>query len=426
MKERYAWYRLDNSAIMYQMILTPAAQSLFRLGVKLKSPVLPEYLKKAVDKAFLRHPSFRSELKPGFFRPYLDENKLPFLIEPDDGVLLKILDFRHNNRYLLRVSYFNTRIFIDFFHGLTDGSGAMEFLKTVLFYYFEEQGVSFPSDNIMTAETPVSEEETEDAFSKYYVKPDLGKGISSMGARQAFGMKGKVFSRTGYGLIQATVSTNSLLAAARARNCSITVLLTSLMFSSVYRAYVKGCPKHGLSAFVPINLRRYYPSKTMGNFTAFAKIILPTDAPRDFESLIPIVKRLMLEQLDKEALDIKTGFTSLMSKMPLFKFMPLFLKGYISRTGRRFSKPQQTFILSNLGKISIGENPYVDEFLFNLNCNKKTPDNVAVVSYGDKTVISFTRKLVSTEAERIFCSDLSALCGGATVISNFREECDAL
>ncbi len=426
MKERYGWYRLDNSAIMYQMILTPAAQSLFRVGVKLSSPILPDYLKKAVQKAFLRHKQFRCELKRGFFRPYLDENKLPFIIEQDDGVLLKMLDFSHNNRYLLRVSYFNNRIFIDFFHGLCDGTGAMEFLKTVLYYYYVEQGISFPSDNVMTLETPFSEEETEDAFAKYYVKPELGKGINSMAAGQAFGMRGKTFSGTGYGLIQATVDTNKLLAASRARNCSITVFLTALMFSSVYRACIKGTPKRNLTAFIPINLRRRYPSKTLGNFTVFAKIILPLDSPMDFESLIPIVKDLMEKQLTKEELDLKTGFTSLMSKMPLFKFMPLFIKGYLSRTGRKFAKPKQTFILSNLGKIELGENPYVDEFLFNLNCNKKTPDNIGVVSYGDKTVISFTRKLVSTEVERIFCTDLSMLCGGATVISNFREECDAL
>lgn len=426
MKNAYDWYRLDNSAIMYQMVLTPAAQSLFRLGVKLNSAVNPDYLKKAIEKAFSRHKQFRCELKHGFFRPYLDENKLPFIVEEDDGVLLKMLDFSHNNRYLLRVSYFKNRIFIDFFHGLCDGSGALEFLKTVIFYYFEEQGIPFPSDNIMTENTPFCKEETEDAFSKYYIKPELSKGINSMAGGQAFGMRGKTFSSTGYGLIQATVDTDALLAASRARHCSITVLLTALMFSSVYRAYINGNPKHNLTAFVPINLRKRYPSKTLGNFTVFAKIILPLDSPKDFESLVPIVKDLMEKQLSKEELDLKTGFTSLMSKMPLFKFMPLFIKGYISRTGRKFSKPKQTFILSNLGKVELGENPYINEFSFNLNCNKKTPDNIGVVSYGNKTVISFTRKLVSTEVERIFCSDLSALCGGATVISNFREECDAL
>ena len=423
---KYSWYRLDNSAIMYQMILTPKAQSLFRLGVKLREDADPCALEKAVEKAFIRHPFFKSELKRGFFRPYLDENKLPFIIEEDDGVLLKILDFPHNNRYLLRVSYYGKRIFIDFFHGLCDGTGAMEFLKTVIFYYFEALGQSFPEKNILTLSSPSDPEETEDAFARYYKKPELGKGINSMAGGKALGLKGKTFSSTGFGLVQATVDTDALLAAARARNCSVTVLLTALMFASVAENHIKRPLKRNPTAFVPVNLRKRYPSKTLGNFTVFAKIILPCDAPDDFESLVPVVKKLLDEQLAPEEVELKLGFTSLMSKMPLFKFMPLFLKGYISRVGRIFSPPKQTFILSNLGKVELGENSLIDGFLFNLNCNKKTPDNVAVVSYGGKTVISFTRKLVSTENERAFCSRLSSLCGGAEVISNFREECDAL
>lgn len=423
---KYSWYRLDNSAIMYQMVLTPKAQSLFRMGVKLKSPVVPSALKCAVDKAFLRHPFFKSELKRGFFRPYLDENKLPFIIEEDDGVLLKLLDFSSNNRYLLRVSYFGNRFFIDYFHGLCDGTGALEFLKTVAFYYFDALGIPFPDKNILTLSSSPSEEETEDAFTKYYRKPELGKGINSMAGGRAFHVRGKNFSSTGYGLIQANVSTSALLDAAHRLNCSVTVFLTALMLASVAEAHVKGVPKHNLTAFVPINLRKRFPSKTLGNFTVFAKIIIPKDCSPDFESLVPVVKKLLEEQLGEREVILKLGFTSLMSKMPLFKFMPLFIKGFISRIGRTLSPPKQTFILSNMGKIDIGENEVIDEFLFNLNCNKKTPDNVGVLSYGDKTVISFTRKIVSTEIERIFCKKLASLCGEVKVISNFREECNAL
>ena len=123
---------------------------------------------------------------------------------------------------------------------------------------------------------------------------------------------------------------------------------------------------------------------------------------------------------------LKAGFSSSMAKFPLLKFMPLFMKSYISQIGRALSKPKQTFILSNLGKIDLKQNPYIDHFLFNLNCNKKTPKNVAVVSYNEKTVISFTRKLINTDVERSFCKILSGLGCKTEVVSNFREECDVL
>lgn len=98
------------------------------------------------------------------FRHYFDENVRTPLIEEDDGILLKILNFRHNRYYLFRVTYFGKRIFIDFFHGLCDGNGGMEFLKTVLYYYCEFKGVKVSSENVITLDTPTDETETEDAM----------------------------------------------------------------------------------------------------------------------------------------------------------------------------------------------------------------------------------------------------------------------
>ena len=423
---KYDWYQMDSSALVYPMVLTPNAQSLFRLGVKLTENVDPRTLKQAVLKAFVRYPNFKCELKRGFFRPYLDENTLPFIVEEDDGLLLKLLDFKHNNRYLLRVTYFGKRFFIDFFHGLCDGSGGMEFLKTVLYYYARLSDIPLPSDNIRTLKSTASEEEKEDAFKKYYVKPVFSKGVSAMAKGKAFRIKDVYFNSDGYGLIQATVSTSSLLAESRKRECSVTVLLASIMLVSIAENYISGHYKGNLTVFIPINLRTRYASPTTANFTVFAKIIIPKDVPVTLENMIPIVKDALKKQLDKDEIDLKMGFSSLFTTMPFLKYTPLSMKALVSKISRTIAPSKQTFILSNLGEISLGKNRLVDSFLFNLNCNKKTPLNVAVVSYGKKTVISFTRRIVPTKVERSFCRILSELVGDVEVISNFREECDAL
>ena len=51
---------------------------------------------------------------------------------------------------------------------------------------------------------------------------------------------------------------------------------------------------------------------------------------------------------------------------------------------------------------------------------------MGIVSYKDKTVISFSRKLIETEIEREFAQNLVSLGLEVTVSSNFREECDVL
>ena len=103
---KYSWYRFDNSAIIYQMVITSKAQSLFRIGVNLQEEINPEILSDAVELSLKRYPYFKSEMKRGFFRPYLDENKNPVTVNEDDGILLKTIDFKKNNRYLFRTSYF--------------------------------------------------------------------------------------------------------------------------------------------------------------------------------------------------------------------------------------------------------------------------------------------------------------------------------
>ena len=422
---KYSWYRLDNSAIVYQMVITQNAQSLYRLGVKLHSNVDKTALITAVNDALKRFPYFKSELKHGFFRPYLDENKHSPIVEEDDGILLKILNFKKNNGYLFRTTYFGTRIFIDFFHGLCDGTGALEFFKSVLYYYFKALGKEFPSDNIITQEVPINPEETEDAFARYYKKPNLKKGIDSMASGTAYRLKGKKFIYEGFGLIQATVSTNALLDTSRKLNCSITVLLTALMLYSVSIVYNKDTFKHPLTAFIPINLRKKFPSRTLTNFTVFAKLVIPRNIEYTLENIILTVKDLLEKQLDENEILLKMGFSSLMAKFPLLKYMPLFIKTHISRISRNLSPSKQTFILSNVGKVNI-DSDLIDHFFLNLNCNSKTPKNIAVISYKDKTNISFTRKLIDTDVEQVFFKELAKLCGNVEIVSNFREENNAL
>ena len=49
-------------------------------------------------------------------------------------------------------------MFIDFFHGRSDGTGAYALIATLLYYYYDEQDIP----GIRTLDTPVSDQETHD------------------------------------------------------------------------------------------------------------------------------------------------------------------------------------------------------------------------------------------------------------------------
>jgi len=65
----------------------------------------------------------------------------------------------------------NKNISVEFIHILTDGGGALEYLKSLLYTYLTLTGkhISSPGEIILPG-MPVSEEEFEDGYIKYFQK----------------------------------------------------------------------------------------------------------------------------------------------------------------------------------------------------------------------------------------------------------------
>lgn len=325
------------------------------------------------------------------------------------------------------MTYYGKRIFVDFFHGLCDANGGIEFLKTIVYYYFKTANDRFDKGSVMTLSDPERKGEVEDAFLKYYKDFDFFDGMKKMAAGNGFMIKDKQFAHEGFGLIQGEVNTESLLSVARSYGCTLTVYIAALALYSVAKVYGESRQKEDFIAFIPINLRKKFPTETMFNFTNFAKCSVPRNVNLDIKEFISFIKMSLSEQLTEDELQLKLSFSSLMGKMPLLKFMPLFIKSFISKVSRDFSsKTKQTLIVSNLGRVNINAGDRVDHFLFNLNCSERTPNNLGVISYGNKTIISFTRRVINTKIEEEFFRILAKECGEVKVISNFREDNDVL
>ena len=427
MKKKY-WYRLDNSAMVYPMVITLGTQSLFQLGAELNSNVNSNYLKIALNTALERFPYYKVELKNGLFRHYLDENTHFPIVKKYNGNLLQIINFRPNKNYLFRLSYYENKIFLDLFHGLCDANGGIEFLKTIIFYYFQLQHIKISPDNIYTLDKSISPEEMEDAFLKYYKPFKFFEGTKKMAGGTAYKIPGKQFYFSGLGLIQGTIPTQKLLDLAHLYNCTLTVFVSALLLYSVAKTNKNTKNKENFVAFIPINLRKFYPSVTMSNFTIFAKCVVPYNTPLELANFIEIIKDNMRNQLKEDELSIKLSYTSLFDKLVFLRFMPLIFKGFISRVGRNFpGKSKQTMIISNIGRVKIDlEGDNINKFNFALNTNHKSPKNIGIVSYKDKTIISFSRKVVNTEVEKEFFRTLANFGLDVSISSNLREECNVL
>lgn len=422
------WFRLDSSADLYPMSITATTQSIFRLGVELDTFVDEDILKDALAAIMPRYPSFCVQLRKGMFRYYFDQNNLPPPVEQYNGIFFQKINFIRNNRHLFRVTYYKNKIFVDFFHGMTDASGGMEFLRSLVFQYFMEAGLKPVNDGtVKFPGQPIPDGELEDAFQTHYKKYNLFGGvIGKMAGQNALPQTGKRFFRIGYGLIEGYLPADQLKSAAKRHECTVTAFLVAALMVSIAEVYGMGYQKYDLVAMVPVNLRRFFPSETLSNFTSLVRCQINTNVtPLNIESYVGFVKRQMQEQLTAEGLNERLSFSAFMGAKWYMKILPRGLKTFFTRAGKFLSyKTKQTVILSNLGvvKMPYGAAQHIRKFSFNSNISHKIPRNVGVVTYGNVTTVSFTRKLVSTEVERVFFRRLHEQgIDPIEVASNLRE-----
>ena len=164
-----AWYRLDNAAKIYPAVRTMKWSGNFRVSVTLKERVDIEVLKKALTDTAERLVSLRLELHRGFFWYYFEDSGNPVEVTNDVRNPCARFGGRHNNEKPYRIRVYENRIALEVFHVLTDGTGAMNILKSLTARYISlKYGVNIPAtDGIVSLDEKPSDEEMEDAFKRY-------------------------------------------------------------------------------------------------------------------------------------------------------------------------------------------------------------------------------------------------------------------
>ena len=104
-----------------------------RFKVRMKDKIDPDVLTSAVSSASLRFPYFMGRLVcTGESFEYAD-NDLPVAVINSDARVT--LNSAQTNYHVWAVSYLDDVIYLDFFHGITDGTGMYRVLATILYHY---------------------------------------------------------------------------------------------------------------------------------------------------------------------------------------------------------------------------------------------------------------------------------------------------
>ena len=146
------WWRLDNAAKIFPSTSSAHDSKVFRFFCELEEPVEPEALQSALDRTMERFPIYRCVLRRGWFWYYLEDSPLPAVIRPEE--LLPCFPIYPSPRrsLLFRVLYYRRRISLEVYHVLSDGAGALDFLRDLVYDYLliRHPEAGFPSGGVLT------------------------------------------------------------------------------------------------------------------------------------------------------------------------------------------------------------------------------------------------------------------------------------
>ncbi len=399
------WRRLDNAARVFAAIATRRTTTVYRLAATLTEPVDPAALQAALDAIMPRFPHFRARLRKGLFWYYFEPLEGAPSVRPERRAPCRKMSGAHDGPWQFRVLVFDRRISLECSHTLSDGAGAMGLLVALLAEYLSRRGVTIPADErIMRADETPDPEESEDAYRKFY---DPRVPAPRLNAR-AYRLRGVPLPADRLRVVQGIVPLAPLRAISRDRAVTLTELLASVMVASV--ADLAGRTRRRIAVMTPVNLRRLFPSRTMGNFfLSVTASIDPRLGEYSFDEILHHVHHSVQGQVTAKSIsrqirrNVGTERNAFIRHIPLALKVPAKRWLYAKRWGARY-----TTVLSNLGGVSLPREMEERIERFEVIPNPSAAHGVggAVIGYGDMLSITFGSIRVDTGLELAFFTRL--------------------
>ena len=402
-KNEEGWLKIDNAGLIYPSASSEKWNNVFRVCAYLKNEVNPEILQQALNIVILRFPSIDVSLRRGVFWYYFQSlNEYP-VIEEEKTYPCRRMDI-NAKKHLFRVLYYKNKVSFETFHSLTDGSGALAFLNSLLCCYFNLLGKNINEKELeYSYKDRPSIEETEDSFRRFANKNASMKRLS----RRAYQVHGTPEQNGKLDVITAVLSADKLHKIAKQHDATITQFLVSV-YALAILSYknITVHKKKPVVVSVPINLRKIFGSKTLRNFSSWVDIVF--DEKNDLTNLDNLIKitKEQMAVIDKEYLQRNINMNVNVEKNFFVRIMPLFIKKIALQISYKFfGEGSYTTVLTNLGKINVpnGFENLVDRYDCLLCKSIINAINIGVVSFNDKLSITFTGAIKEHFIEREFC-----------------------
>lgn len=420
------WVRLDNAAKIYPAARRKNWSNVFRQSVTLVEKVDSEILKSSLEVTVRRFPSIAARLRKGVFWYYLQQIESAPEIREEYSYPLTYMSKEEMSKCAFRVIVFENRIAVEFFHSLTDGTGALIFLKNLLAEYLEQKYkiiVPFEHSIVDRSASP-TDEEMEDCFPKHAGAVPLSRKDTN-----AWHMYGEP-QRDGFlNLTCFRLPVKQVVEFAHKHDVTVTVFMSAVMMKALANLQTEKNPnvqRHKrIKLLIPINLRQLYGSHTIRNFAMYA---VPEINPRlgeySFEEICKVIYHKMGAEFTAKHMSQVIATNVNDERNPLVRLVPLPIKNLVMKAVfDSVGEKKSCLALSNMGNVKVPEimEKYISRFDFILGVQAEAPYNCGMVSYGDTVYINFIRNIKDAELERHFFAVLHSFGLDVTVESNNNE-----
>lgn len=416
-----SFWPLDNSAVFMASISNHSTPYMFRVSCELDDIVHLPALEEALSRCMARFPSFATELRVGVFWYYLEPLSKPLHVTVDTRYPVEYHSLRKQGRHLVRVRAYASRISCEFHHLLTDGTGALEFLRALVAEYLTLRGVSCEDwEGIKKPDSPVLPGELSDS----YAELPLGKAPLPESLSPAFHLSGERYRGLAYRVTSGTLSVAETLSVARAHGVTLTELLAACYLAALQD--IHEAETHAewrpIRVQVPVNIRRFFPSETIRNFFLFITVTIDRRLGHwVFPEILERVRDEFRLNLTRKELCRQIRRNGRWERSLYTRLVPLAVKNPVLKLVASLSVDRP--FSGNVSNLQAVRMPapfaaHIKRFDVLPSRSRGIGANMGVISWNDALSITVGNILTSREFERIFFRRLSGLGLSVRVESN--------
>jgi NRPS condensation-like uncharacterized protein len=247
-------------------------------------------------------------------------------------------------------------------------------------------------------------EELEDAYMRYA----NARVCPPRPGEKTYRVRGTMEPFYTLNIIDGIMSVSQVIQVAKRYNATVTEYLNAVLIYALLQKQdqERGRRQRPVKIAMPVNLRRFFPSKTLRNFIT---MIYPGVDPRlgdyTFPEIVEQVHHYMQYYLNEKLLrgDITTNAET--QRNPFIRVVPLFIKDFVVR--QFYTKVQDknsSAGLTNMGALQVpgSMKPYIERFDIYMGQPFSSRTNCAIISFGDVLTINFASSIIEADVERYF------------------------